>query len=124
MFYNIIECKLLRIDRTDGSDGVNIQASNIDDMNIDVIAQFSRDGEIVPLKIRLTDGDGETQQYRIKQYRDITDHEEYYLGTTKIKIPGNTINRYFECKIESFHRLSTIVIFYIPYDRVWRLARQ
>ena len=103
---------------------MSIQANNIEDMNIDVIAQFNRDGSIVPLKIRLTDADGETQQYRIKQYRDITDHDEFCWGTNKIKIPGNTINRYFECKIETFQRLSTIVIFYIPYDRVWRLARK
>lgn len=102
----------------------DIQTGNIDDMNIDVMAQFCRDGGIIPLRIRVTDEDGEWQQYRIKQYRDISDHEDYFLGTKHIKIPSDSVNRYFECKIETFNRLSTIVIFFIPYDHVWRLARR
>lgn len=103
---------------------MSTQLHDANEMNIDVMAQFSKDGEIIPLRIRITDEDGEYQQYRIKQYRDISAHQDYYLGTRLIKIPSNSMNRYFECRIETFHRLSTIVIFYIPHEHVWRLARK
>ena len=37
---------------------------------LDVIAQFNRDGSIIPLKIRLYDEDGELQSYVIKAVRE------------------------------------------------------
>ena len=37
---------------------------------LDVIAQFNRDGSIIPLKIRLYDEDGELQSYKVKSVRE------------------------------------------------------
>ena len=37
----------------------------------DVICQHKTDGTIIPLKIRITDEDGEYQVYNIKSYKDV-----------------------------------------------------
>ena len=38
---------------------------------VDVICQHSSDGNIMPLKIRFEDEDGQWQTYIIKEYKDI-----------------------------------------------------
>ena len=39
---------------------------------VDVICQHSSDGNIMPLKIRFEDEDGQWQTYIIKEYKDIS----------------------------------------------------
>ncbi len=38
---------------------------------VDVICQFDREGVITPLKVRITDEDGEYQSYRIEEYIEL-----------------------------------------------------
>ena len=59
---------------------------------LDVIAQFNRDGSIIPLKIRLYDEDGELQSYVIKAVR------ERYVNSA----PADYNIIIFDCKINAF----------------------
>lgn len=42
-----------------------------EDTPIDVICQFTKDGIIIPLKIRMPDDEGELQVYKVKTYKEI-----------------------------------------------------
>ena len=39
---------------------------------VDVICQQNRDGTMIPLRVRLTDEEGATQTYTIKEYKDLS----------------------------------------------------
>lgn len=92
------------------------------DRTIDVICQHCRDGRIIPLKIRLTDESGEVQQYRVKEYREITNHSRYMMPN-KVVVETSRDIRSFECKIEVFQKERRIVIFYNPRDQIWMYER-
>lgn len=69
---------------------------------IDLICQHTMDGDIIPLKIRLKDEDGELQEYMVKGYRDLSEYGKYC----------------FECKITVFDTMKLIRIF-SPDCKVW-----
>lgn len=92
------------------------------DRTIDVICQNCRDGRIIPLKIRLTDESGEVQQYKVKEYREITNHSRYVMPNS-VEVECHRTIRTFECKIDIFQRERTIVIFYNPKDQIWMYER-
>lgn len=89
------------------------------DMNIsvekavDVICQHSRDGSIIPIKVRFEDEDGVTQEYKIKSYKD---KPETTLSSKSI-FP-------FDCKIVCFENVRTIRLTYFAYERVWKMSYQ
>lgn len=91
------------------------------DKRIDVICQNCRDGSIIPLKLRITDEDGEIQTYQIKGYRDITGRHNYVLPNG-VTVTTTQELKVFECMIECFHRKKTISIFYNPKTLVWALC--
>ena len=67
------------------------------DKTVDVICQHKKDGTMIPLKIRLTDEDGETQDYRVKSYRPVT-----HIGTFELSnMAAGTV---FEVRIVCFDR--------------------
>ena len=39
---------------------------------IDVICQHNKDGEIIPMRLRLCDDDGEPHAFTIKSYKDLS----------------------------------------------------
>lgn len=43
------------------------------DIKVDIIAAFSTEGEIIPLKIRFPDDNGEIKTYKIVGYRETTE---------------------------------------------------
>ena len=88
------------------------------DRRIGVICQNCRDGTIIPIKMRVTDEDQEVQQYLIKKYREITGHSKYTMPNGVV-VTSDRIIRVFECKIEIFKKLKTVVIFYNPRDQIW-----
>ena len=57
----------------------------------DVICQHKTDGTIIPLKIRITDEDGEYQVYNIKSYKDVSNRTAYTLCPTEHRLPRPTI---------------------------------
>ena len=80
---------------------------------LDVIAQFNRDGSIIPLKIRLYDEDGELQSYVIKAVR------ERYVNSATAPADYNII--IFDCKINSFGHDRIVSISYSYADRLWKV---
>ncbi len=85
---------------------------------VDVICQYSKDGKIIPLRLRLTDEDGERQAFTIKQYRDLTPHE---AGTVSDYVTYRNNNRTFECKIQVFGNLKTVKLFFNSNEHRWRI---
>ena len=67
----------------------------------DVICQHKTDGSIIPLKIRITDEDGEYQVYNIKSYKDVSNRTAYTMPNGTSVAPANHLWK-FECKISVF----------------------
>jgi len=74
------------------------------DNKIDFICQHTMDGDIIPLRIRLRDEDGELQEYSVRGYRDVS---EYKITS-------------FECKIV-VRDTAKIVRIYSSDGRTWLL---
>ncbi len=86
---------------------------------IDVICQHTKDGDLIPIKMRFQDEAGEYQTYKIKAYKDL-----YHRGNFTLPsgiIASATILPY-ECRIDVFGREQTIMIYYNCSDNIWRLT--
>ena len=72
---------------------------------VDVICQHSRDGAMLPIKIRIVDEDGEYQTYKVKTFRDLS-----HQGTREMPDGVFVTNRtlVYECDIIAFGRKRTI----------------
>lgn len=88
------------------------------DRRMDVICQNCKDGSIIPLKIKVTDETGETQQFRIKEYRELIT-PEYYEMPNGAKVRRSRAFREFECKIIVFERERLIRIMYNIERQTW-----
>ena len=86
---------------------------------VDVICQHSRDGEIVPMRIRLTDEDGQKQAFRIKEYRDLS-HQGTRTMPDGVYVTDKTL--VYECKIVVFDRLRMVRLYYEPSAMVWKMT--
>lgn len=85
-----------------------------EDTSIDVICQFTKDGIIIPLKIRIPDDEGELQVYKVKAYKEIPLITGMRTGTE---------NAAFECRIEVYGCIKTIQIYYTSFSRTWKYKR-
>ena len=87
--------------------------------DVDVICSFSHDGVITPLRIRMTDEDGQRQAFNIKEYRDLSG-----LGARTmpdgVYVANNTL--VFECKICVFRHLRLIRLYYNPPKMIWKMT--
>ncbi len=83
---------------------------------IDVICQHSRDGSIIPMRIRLRDEDGSYQVYSVKGYQDVTEDGARSMPDG-IYVTGETLC--FECNIISFGMKRMVRLYYKPSDKVW-----
>lgn len=79
------------------------------DIPADVICQFTRDGRVIPLKIRFADDNEEFQEYKILGYRETTEHGS---GNFKPYLS-------FDCKIAVYGSSKVIHIFYLPAESLW-----
>ena len=86
---------------------------------VDVICQHTKEGKLIPLKIRLTDEDGEYQTYNVKEYKDYSQKGAYRIPEGLMAT--NTIYPY-ELKILCFGTLRRIRVFYNCSSCVWYLA--
>ena len=85
---------------------------------LDVICQHTREGRIIPMKIRLQDEDGVFQEYLIKSYKDVTQH------STIQQSEGIFVRGFiwtFECKIIVFGQLRPIRLQYNSHENLWKL---
>ena len=86
----------------------------------DVICQHKCDGKIIPLKFRITDGDGEYQTYRVKAYKDLTHYGESIMPNGVSMKPS--LMWKFECKIDVFNRERIIILSYSICDNKWKVS--
>ncbi len=72
---------------------------------IDVICQFSSSGTIIPLKLRFTDEDGETNEYKVLSYRQ----------------KKSTLNQVvaFDCKVNYYNQVKIVSIYFCCYEKKW-----
>ena len=81
-----------------------------------VHCQHSSDGNIMPLKIRFEDEDGQWQTYIIKEYKDIS-HQGTRTLPDGMLITDNTIA--FERKIRVFDSIKRIRLYYFSQGMKW-----
>ena len=86
---------------------------------VDVISECTADGEIVPLKLRVKDDNGEYQSYRIDSYKNMTGTGTY---DTQDGVYVNDQSVYFRCNITVFGKKRTVTLYYWQSEGVWRLA--
>ena len=89
-----------------------------DVQKIDVIWQHNKDGSMVPIKIRVTDEDGERQSFQIRGYRDLT----YYIDRDSSEKHARNEIWQFECRILVFSSEKTVSITYNAKENIWSLA--
>ena len=86
---------------------------------VDVICQNSKDGTIIPLKIRLVDEDGAVQVYAVKRYKDLS-----YNGTRTmpdgVYVTHNSV--VFECHILILGRYRLIRLYFDPKELIWTMT--
>lgn len=89
------------------------------DSRIEVICQFTRDALIIPIKLKITDEDGVSQEYVIKAYK------ESPFGRDTILPNGVHVKshlRIFDCQINSFGKTITLRIFFNAKECLWKIA--
>ena len=87
------------------------------DNKVDVICQHSRDGTIIPMKLRVADEDGAFQTYLIRSYKDITNYGE--ADNQKVATAINHIWT-FDCVILVFGQERRIRLLYNSFENLWR----
>lgn len=85
---------------------------------IDVICQHTRKGELIPIKLRIRDEEGEFQSYAIRSYRDLS-HKGTYTMPNGIVATSNILP--FDCKIMVFGQEKLVHLFYNSRDNIWRI---
>ena len=83
---------------------------------IDAICQHSRDGDIIPIKIRLQDEDGVYQEYKIQRFRPLEVKAEQ---RTADGVYVSSMVQVYECRIIVFQREKTILLYYRKGDGIW-----
>lgn len=89
-----------------------------EDRAVDVICQFTRDGTIIPIKIKLMDEDGESQIYRISAYKPLMENGVHMMPSG---IPVGNHVWIYECKIQVFGREKHVFLLYNTSSGFWRL---
>ena len=88
--------------------------------SVDVICQHSKDGTIIPIRVRLVDEDGSIQTYTIKNYKDVS-HNGTRTMPDGVFISDKTFA--YECQIVVFGRYKMIRLYYDPFNsQVWRMT--
>ncbi len=70
----------------------------------EVITQFTPEGKIIPIRIRLQDDDGAYQTYSIKGYKELTHYDCVFT---------------YACKISVFDKIRIIKLIYQSHDCKW-----
>lgn len=63
----------------------------------------------MPIKVRIADENGERQQYLIKAYKEL---EPGTGSTDGGRIPATATLHRYDCKIESFGRMTNLTLYY------------
>ena len=82
----------------------------------DVIAQHTTKNEIIPLKIRVQDEDGEYQTYSVRGYKTLNVAGKVVLPN-EVSVTNHI--RYFQCKINTFNKEKIVGLTYNFYEQAW-----
>lgn len=93
--------------------------SAMKDRFVDVICQYTKDGRLIPLRVRLQDDDGLYQAYSIKSYKEISHSGEYRTPYGTI---SHTPHWHFLCKIQIMDKIVTTELFFNGSDNIWRIV--
>ena len=86
---------------------------------VDVICQHTRDGKLIPLRIRLLDEDGIYQIHKIHEYQLLT-HQGTHTTADGVYITDCTL--IFVCKIILLGQIKLIRLYYEPDKKIWRMT--
>lgn len=90
------------------------------DNRIDVICQHDREGEVIPMRIRLTDEDNVTQVYNVLGYRRLSQDRPYTMpnGFTVDEACGMIA---YAVHIRVFGMQKTVKLMYNKQQCIWRI---
>ena len=90
-------------------------------ISVDVICQFSRDGSIIPMRVRIISDNGEHQTYDIRQYKDLS-HQGTKTMPNGVYVTDKTF--VYECKIVVFSKLQSIRLYFNPETLTWKMTTE
>lgn len=79
------------------------------DIPVDMICQFTKDGYVIPIKVRMPDEDGEYQEYKIQGFREKSDVE----GCKNAGILS------LECRLITYGQIRIINLIFFSRDYRW-----
>ena len=83
-----------------------------------MICQHTKDGNIIPLRVRLDDEDGQIQQLSIKSYRCLSAGGKVILPN-EVGVTSHIL--YYECRIVVFEREKIVRLSYNMLTRLWNI---
>jgi len=86
---------------------------------IDVIAQFKHNGEIIPMRLQMLNSAGQPKAYTIKGYRRIV-NTGTYTSIDNVFVTHSTI--VFECQIVIDNEMSVVRLYFQPEGHLWLLG--
>lgn len=92
---------------------------NPNDKFIDVICQYTKEGQIIPLRLRFQDEDGLYQIYNVKGYKELSRAGKYKTPYGTI---SHTSNWRFLCQIQVLSRLVNVELFFNSNDNLWKIV--
>lgn len=82
----------------------------------EVICQHCLDGKVMPIKVRITDENGERQQFLIKAYKEL----EVGTGSTEGgRIPATASLHRYDCKIAILDKMTDLTLYYNATSGRW-----
>lgn len=58
---------------------------------VDVICQHTREGNMIPIKVRMQDEGGEFQTFAVKGYKDLSHKGSYTMPTEIVMVPADCL---------------------------------
>ena len=83
---------------------------------LDVIAQFKHNGEIIPMRLQMLNSAGQPEAYTIKGYRKVT-NTGTYTSVDNFFVTHSTI--VFECQIVIDNEIALVRLYFQPEGHLW-----
>lgn len=87
---------------------------------VDVICQHTREGHMIPIKVRIQDEEGEFQTYAVKGYKDLSRKGSYNMPNG---VTATSTIFPFDCKITVFGNEKILHLYYNSNDQIWRMYK-
>ena len=87
--------------------------------SLDVICQHKSNGDIIPIRFRLMNEDGEYETYTIKGYRNIT-HPGPYTTPDGLYVSNNVY--IYECLVVVLNYKRKVRLYFDTHNCKWRIA--